>query len=255
MLWKFYPTTVMETGYDILRWWVARMVMLGIYIQKKQGVEEIEKQVPFRNIVLHGLVNDPLGKKMSKSKGNVVNPMEIVDQYGADAIRFALSYGTAFGNDQVLSFPKLEAMRKFSNKLWNMGRFIEMQFNSEAFKGKDLPFYSKEIDRKLLKEDLEIIKGTEELVKNVTKSLESYRFNDAADYLYEFTWHRLADIYIEQIKERLQNGDREALEVLRHVWIVCLKLLHPFMPFITEELWGKLPKLTEVDLIISQWPQ
>ena len=124
---EFYPTTVMETGYDILRWWVARMVMLGIYIQQKQGVGELVKQIPFQNIVLHGLVNDPLGKKMSKSKGNVINPMEIVDQYGADSIRFALAYGTALGNDQILSYPKLEAMRKFSNKLWNIARFIEMQ--------------------------------------------------------------------------------------------------------------------------------
>jgi len=127
---EFYPTTVMETGYDILRWWVARMVMLGMYIQKKNGAGKIEKQIPFQNIVLHGLVNDPLGKKMSKSKGNVVNPMEIVDQYGADSIRFALAYGTALGNDQVLSYPKLEAMRKFCNKLWNMARFIEYSVGS-----------------------------------------------------------------------------------------------------------------------------
>ncbi len=113
----FYPTNVMETGYDILRWWVARMVMVGIYRTGK---------VPFKNVVLHGLVNDPLGKKMSKSKGNVVNPLELVDQYGADAVRFALVYGTALGNDQILSYPKLEAARRFTNKLWNIARFIEM---------------------------------------------------------------------------------------------------------------------------------
>src|ERR1035437_4532908 len=114
----FYPTTVMETGYDILRFWVARMVMLGIYETKK---------IPFENIVLHGLVNDPLGKKMSKSRGNAINPLELVDTYGADAVRFALVYGTALGNDQALSFPKLQAMRNFTNKLWNMARFIEMK--------------------------------------------------------------------------------------------------------------------------------
>jgi valyl-tRNA synthetase len=251
---KFYPTDVMETGYDILRWWVARMVMLGIYIQKKQGREKIEEQIPFENVVLHGLVNDPLGKKMSKSKGNVVNPIELVEQYGADAVRFALVFGNATGNDQALSYQKLDAARKFMNKLWNMGRFLEMQFNSEDFKEKNLPFYSKEMNEKLLKEDLEILGQTEYLIKNVTKSLDSYRFNDSLNDLYEFIWHRVADIYIEQIKGRLKNGDQEAISVLRHVWIMSLKLLHPFMPFITEDLWAKLPRLTETELIISKWP-
>ncbi len=129
---NFYPTSVMETGYDILRWWVARMVMVGIYVTGK---------VPFKNIVLHGLVNDPLGKKMSKSKGNVVDPLDLVEQYGADAVRFALVYGTALGNDQSLSYPKLEAARKFTNKLWNMARFIEMKkirINDEGLMMKDL---------------------------------------------------------------------------------------------------------------------
>ena len=124
---NFYPTDVMETGYDILPWWVARMVMLGMYIQEKQGVKGVEKQIPFKDILLHGLVNDPYGKKMSKSKGNVINPLELVDQYGADAVRFALIYGNATGNDQALSYPKLDASRKFTNKLWNMARFIEMK--------------------------------------------------------------------------------------------------------------------------------
>jgi len=243
---KFYPTSVLETAADILKAWVSRMIMLGIYMTG---------EIPFRDVLLHGMVTDPYGKKMSKSKGNVVNPLELIDQYGADAVRFALIFGNATGSDQALSYPKLEAMRKFSNKLWNMGRFIEMQFNQEAFKGKKLPFYSKEMDQKLAKEDLEIIKETDELIKRVTESLNSYRFHDGAGYLYDFIWHRLADVYIEQIKERLNNGDDNALTVLRHVWITCLKLLHPFMPFITEELWGKLPKLTETELIISQWPQ
>ncbi len=239
---EFYPTTVMETGYDILRWWVARMVMLGIYIQKKQGVGEIKEQVPFQNIVLHGLVNDPLGKKMSKSKGNVVNPMEIVDQYGADAIRFALSYGTALGNDQVLSYPKLEAMRKFSNKLWNMGRFIEMNKISGR---KELTKAAKHAN------DKEMIKKTEELVKEVTRLLEHYDFNHAAQNLYDFIWHEFADIYIEDVKNRI---DGDSFAVLSSSFLVLLKLLHPFMPFITEEIYGKLYG-GEGDLIISQWPQ
>jgi valyl-tRNA synthetase len=244
---EFYPTTVMETGYDILPWWVARMVMLGLFIDSKT--------VPFENVALHGLVKDPLGKKMSKSKGNVVNPLEVVDQYGADAVRFALVYGTAFGNDQSLSYPKLQAMRNFTNKLWNMGRFIDMQFNSDSFKGKELAFYEKEMDKNLSKEDLDIVEETNKLIKDVTASIDSYRFHDGASQLYDFIWHRVADIYIEQIKERLKEGDESALIVLRHVWINCIKLLHPFMPFITEELFKKILRKKNDELIISYWPK
>lgn len=251
----FYPVSVMETGYDILRWWVARMAMLGIYIQKKNGVGEVEKQVPFKDIVLHGLVNDPLGKKMSKSKGNVVNPIELADQYGADSVRFALVYGAALGNDQALSYPKLEAARKFTNKLWNIGRFIEMQFNSEMFKDKNIPFYSKDMDKKLSPKDQAILRDLDKLVGEVTISIENYRFHDVAQLLYQFAWHNLADVYIEETKDRLEEGDREVLAILRHVWITVLKLLHPLVPFVTEELWGKVPRLTDEPLIINTWPQ
>jgi valyl-tRNA synthetase len=236
---EFYPTTVMETGYDILRWWVSRMVMLGIYIQRKQGIGEIEKQIPFQNIVLHGLVNDPLGKKMSKSKGNVVDPMEIVDQYGADAIRFALSYGTALGNDQVLSYPKLEAMRKFSNKLWNMARFIEMKKEEASKNGEENG------------KDKEWTKKVEKLTEEITIHLDKYQFNYAADRLYEFIWHEFADKYIEDVKTRI---NKKSYETLESTFLTMLKLLHPFMPFITEEIYGKLYNGAG-DLIVSQWPE
>ena len=246
---EFYPITVMETGYDILRWWVARMVMLGIYIQKKQGVGEMEKQVPFRNIVLHGLVNDPLGKKMSKSKGNVVNPMEIVDQYGADAIRFALTYGTALGNDQVLSYPKLEAMRKFSNKLWNMARFIEMKrIQNSKLKVQNLEELLKTANND---SDKKWVKNVNNLVWEVTRMIDIYQFHFAAIHLYEFIWHQFADKYIEDVKNRI---DENSFMVLSSLFMVLLKLLQPFMPFITEEIYGKLYG-GEGDLIISQWPQ
>ena len=246
---EFYPTTVMETGYDILRWWVARMVMLGIYIQKKNGVEELKKQIPFQNIVLHGMVTDPYGKKMSKSKGNVVNPMEIVDQYGADVIRFALVYGTALGNDQSLSYPKLEAMRKFSNKLWNIARFIDMnRTQNSKLKIQNLEELSK-IARS--DSDKEWTKNVKNLVWEVTRMIEIYQFHFAADHLYEFIWHQFADKYIEDVKMRI---DENSSIVLESLFKIQLKLLHPFMPFITEEinhkLWGG-----EEDLIISQWPQ
>jgi valyl-tRNA synthetase len=239
---EFYPTTVMETGYDILRWWVARMVMLGIYIQQKQGVGELVKQIPFQNIVLHGLVNDPLGKKMSKSKGNVINPMEIVDQYGADSIRFALAYGTALGNDQILSYPKLEAMRKFSNKLWNIARFIEMQ--KDQVSKNSVPASRHENDKLWEKK-------VSELVKEVTKYLQAYQFNYAAENLYEFIWHEFADKYIEDVKTRITE---DSLKVLNELFKIQLKLLHPFMPFITEEINHQLWN-GEEDLVISQWPQ
>ncbi len=235
---EFYPTTVMETGYDILRWWVARMVMMGIYATGK---------VPFKNVVLHGLVNDPLGKKMSKSKGNVVNPLELVDKYGADAVRFALVYGTALGNDQALSFEKLEAMRNFSNKLWNIARFIEMK-KDEASKKGSVSSVDKEWSDKV-----------EELGKEVTKYLDNYQFNYAAEKLYEFVWHQFADKYIEDVKNRI---DGSSYLILTTLYLILLKLLHPFMPFITEEIYQRLAALSEPrhgrgfgeSLMIEKWP-
>jgi valyl-tRNA synthetase len=233
----FYPTSVMETGYDILRWWVARMVMLGLYATD---------DIPFKDVVLHGLVNDPLGKKMSKSKGNVVNPMELVDQYGADAVRFALVYGTALGNDQILSYPKLEAMRKFSNKLWNIGRFIKMQSENRP----ELVSGTNEIPKRVRNDtDKEWIKKVNELSKEITRYLGSYQFNLAAECLYEFIWHEFADKYIEDVKTRI---DSDSFMILNSLFIIQLKLLHPFMPFITEEINKELGN-SEM-LIISPWP-
>lgn len=242
---QFYPTTVMETGYDILRWWVARMVMLGIYIQKKHGVEELKKQIPFENVVLHGLVNDPLGKKMSKSKGNVVNPLETVDDYGADAVRFALSYGTALGNDQSLSFPKLQAMRNFTNKIWNMARFIEIH-SVKMGKPKE------EVKKNEIKneKDLEMILKVGKLTLETTKLLEKFDFNHASQGLYEFIWHEFADLYIEDVKNRI---DKNSYSVLTSSYLKLLKLLHPFMPFVTEEIYDVLYG-GEEDLIVSSWP-
>lgn len=236
----FYPTTVMETGYDILRWWVARMIMVGIYETKK---------VPFKNVVLHGLVNDPLGKKMSKSKGNVVNPMELVEQYGADSVRFALVYGTALGNDQVLSYPKLEAMRKFSNKLWNIARFVQMN-KPENFVFSKSEYEIFELSKvEKSKVDVEMVQGVDLLVREITNHLDNYGFNYAAERLYEFIWHEFADKYIEDVKNRI---DQNSFLILVSLFLIQLKLLHPFMPFITEEIAKQLG--FEQDLIISPWP-
>lgn len=238
----FYPTSVMETGYDILRWWVARMVMVGIYATGK---------VPFENVVLHGLVNDPLGKKMSKSKGNIVNPLELVDQYGADAVRFALVFGTALGNDQILSYPKLDAARKFTNKLWNMARFIEVnRIQNSKFKTQNLKELKKEAKNKT---DKEWIDKVEKLSSKVSKDIENYNFNFAAEKLYEFVWHQFADNYIEDVKKRI---DEKSFIVLNSLFLILLKLLHPIMPFVTEEIYQRFnsPAGGDKSLMIESWP-
>lgn len=236
---RFYPTSVMETGYDILRWWVARMVMMGIYVTGK---------VPFENIVLHGLVNDPLGKKMSKSKGNVVNPLELAREYGADAVRFALVYGTALGNDQSLSYPKLEASRRFTNKLWNMARFIDMN-RTQKPKTKNQNFSLEELKSLAKNEtDKEWVGKVEILVSEVTKNMEDYQFNQVSEKLYEFVWHEFADKYIEDVKTRI---DDNSFLILNSLFLILLKLLHPIMPFVTEEIYGKF---SDKPMIISSWP-
>lgn len=253
---KFYPTSVMETGYDILKAWVSRMVMLGLYMAE---------DVPFKDVVLHGLVRDPLGQKMSKSKGNVVSPMDIVNQYGADAARMALVYGTALGHDQNLSHPKLQAMRNFTNKLWNVGRFIiefKPQTRGGGERGAQKTAWSENTseaifgavsrqDPKLLKsEDKEMLEKLSQIIKKVTASLDQYRFHDGADALYEFIWHEFADKYIESAKDRRE----EAQPVLEYVFRTSLELLHPYMPFITEELWQKLPHQGK-SIMITKWPK
>jgi len=240
---QFYPTSVMETGYDILPWWVCRMIMLGIYTTG---------HVPFKTVYLHGLVRDGKGQKMSKSKGNVVNPIDMVEKYGADALRMTLLFGTAAGNDQSLSEDKIRGMRNFGNKLWNIARLLLM--NIEAVNLKTIPFYDATMDTALTDSDKKILDRLEHIVKDVTKDIEKYRFSDAAQKIYEFAWHEFADSYLEENKERFKTGDVESLAVFRHVLLTILKLLHPFMPFITEEIWGMLPKKTNDPLIISPWP-
>ncbi len=235
----FYPTSVMETGYDILPWWVCRMIMLGLYVTG---------QVPFKTVYLHGLVRDAKGQKMSKSKGNAINPLKMADQYGADALRFSLVFGTAAGNDQSLSEDKIRGMRNYANKLWNIGRFMLMNFNNRP-----VPFY--DAGMKLTDaSDKKILADLKTLTAAVTKNMEAYRYSDAAKKIYDFSWHKLADVHLEKNKERFKAGDEQALAVLRHVYLTLLKLLHPFMPFVTEEIWGKMPRKTDTPLIVSSWP-
>ena len=248
----FYPTSVMETGYDILRAWVSRMLMLGQYVANRKHVvddEKLKKTVPFRDVVLHGLVNDPLGKKMSKSKGNVVNPLQVADEYGADAVRFALVYGTALGNDQAMSYPKLDAAKKFANKLWNMARFIEMNRDGK-WKIQDESSFAELAKKAQDKSDKEWIKKIETLTKEISKYLDNYQFNLAAERIYEFTWHEFADKYIEDIKTRMNE---ESFIILHSLFTMQLKLLHPFMPFVTEAIYKQMPG-HGASIMIEPWP-
>lgn len=232
---KFYPTSVMETGYDILPWWVCRMIMLGLY---KTG------NVPFRYVYLHGLVRDMKGQKMSKSKGNVINPLEMVDKYGADALRAALVFEVGNGVDQRMSDDKVRAMRNFANKIWNIGRFLHMNneermTNSES--GKNEPATDNP-QLATLKEEYEA------LTKQHHKHMKEYQFSYAFGELYEFLWHRFADFYIETLKDQLKDGNIGVYQALEGVFIGCLQMLHPFIPFVTEAVYGQFRN----GLILSQ---
>ncbi len=216
---NFYPTSVMETGYDILRAWVARMIMIGYFITKKP---------PFKNVFLHGLIRDRQGQKMSKSKGNVVNPMEMIDKYGADALRGALIFNVKEGGDLPFSEEKVIGMRNFTNKIWNIGRFLEL--NSKA-ENRNLKQVQNSEQLNELKKELTAEK------KNYIRAMNGYKFSQALGEVYEFLWHRFADYYIEELKDALQNGNIEVLDTLKEVYFENLKMLHPFLPFVTEAVW------------------
>lgn len=240
----FYPISVLETGWEILRLWVSRMIMFGIYLTGKP---------PFKDVYLHGLVRAIDGKKMSKSLGNVINPEDYLERYGADALRMGLVSGTATGKDFNFPHDKVIAYRNFANKIWNMARFMQIMFDDSE---KEIPFFSQGLKERLKSEDLNILRRLNNTIKDVNNSLEKYRFADAADSIYHFMWDKLASDYLEKTKNR---KDREvSLSVLRHVYFSCLKLLHPFMPFITEAIWKKLRNLRKYPeqlLITSSWPK
>ncbi len=242
----FYPTAVLETGWEIVRFWVSRMIMFGIYLTGKP---------PFYDIYLHGLVRAVDGKKMSKSLGNVIDPLDYIPQYGADALRMGLISGTANGRDFAFPKDRILAFRNFANKLWNMARFMLLMIDDLKKEGKDVCDFSKLDKNKLSSEDKEILNNLKDLTNNVNSNLEKYRFSDAADAIYQFMWHEVADKYIELVKGR---EDKDvALTVLGHVLKTGLKLLHPFMPFITEAIWENIPKSeAEKELLISsKWPE
>ena len=234
---KFYPTSVLVTGYDILFFWVARMMMMGIFAM--DGV------APFPVIALHGLVRDRFGKKMSKSRGNTIDPLEFMDRYGADALRFALAQKANPGTDQALAEEWVGASRNFATKLWNATRFAIM--NGATVDG-ELPASSS-----LNAIDKWILSRLSETISEVDQLLESYEFARACDVIYHFAWDDLCDWYLELSKETFASGNSEATKrVLGHVLDQLLKLMHPVMPFITEELWTSFTG--GESLVISQWP-
>ncbi len=237
---KYYPTSVLVTGYDIIFFWVARMVF--------SGMEHMGKE-PFSTVFIHGLVRDAQGRKMSKSLGNGIDPLEIIDQYGADALRFALATGNSPGNDMRFSDEKIEAARNFANKLWNASRFVRMNLTIDKI---TLPE-----EKDLALEDKWILKKLNDLVETATKALDSYEIGVALSSIYDFIWDIFCDWYIELCKIRLsdkENGNNMvAQNVISYVLTVALKLLHPFMPFITEEIYQSLPHENE-SIMISAYP-
>lgn len=234
---KFYPLSVMETGYDILFFWVARMVMLGIYVTGK---------VPFEKIYLHGLVRDSKGQKMSKSKGNVVNPVDLIQKYGADSLRMSLVMGAPVGNDQNFSEPKIVGNRNFSNKIWNMARFLTMLAENQSY---DLSINQDFKDFQNI--DNEIYKNHIDFVQKINSRMEKMSLSEVAEDLHSYMWHQLADIYIERCKE-----NKEMLPLINSIFKDCLKMLHPIMPFITEEIWQNIYSKENNQFIInSSYPE
>lgn len=250
----FYPTSVLVTGYDIIFFWVIRMVFASI---------EATKEVPFKHVYIHGLVRDSEGRKMSKSLGNGIDPLEIIDKYGADALRFMLATGTSPGNDMRFKQDKLESSRNFANKLWNASRFVIMNLKDEdgEFLQIENSIDSANFDKEKLKlEDKCIIGQIEEGISYIDKAMSKFDIGLAGQKIYEITWNKYCDWYIEFVKKRLWGEDEEDKKVARGVllWSLenILKLLHPFMPFITEEIFSYLPKEEEKSLLIqSSWPK
>lgn len=250
----FYPTSVMETGYDILFFWVARMIMLGL---------EFTGEVPFHTVYLHGLIRDENGQKMSKTKNNVIDPLEVMDDLGTDALRFTLLVGSTPGNDMNLSLKKVEANRNFANKLWNAGRFLIGNIDKMPSEAASEPDWTLA--------DSWIWARTKQLSETVNRLFETYQFGEAGRQIYDFFWTEFADWYLEISKDQIaEGGDRAywTIQLLVKIFDICLRFLHPFTPFVTEALWGHLKEAAmetsadlspeggwEEALIIAQWPE
>ncbi len=236
----FYPTSVLVTGFDIIFFWVARMIMTGL---------KFMDDVPFRDVYIHALVRDEHGQKMSKTRGNIIDPLEIIEEFGTDALRFTLTAMAAQGRDIRLSAERIAGYRNFCNKIWNAARFTLMNL------GDRVPLMPER--EALCLGDRWILSRLNRLTREVEKALEEYRFNDAALVLYQFTWHELCDWYLEVVKAVLDSEDRGDVSraVLAEVLERTLRLLHPIIPFITEEIWQKLPNRVGESVMVTEWPK
>ena len=274
---RFYPTQVMETGYDIIFFWVARMVMLSLYNMRdfEAGAGQdaaaaagpptnaAAAAVPFETVYLHGLVRAPDGRKMSKTLGNVVDPLGLIDSYGTDALRYALISGTSPGNDQRITDDRLEAGRNFANKLWNASRLVLSLIEEAGLRGDALALPPAG-DPRLLREDRWVLSRLERTVATVDELLRKFELAEALRHSRDFFWDELADWYLEFAKVRVRAGDQTPLPVMLHALDTVLRLLHPFMPFVSEELWQRLAALRRNDgpdadpaaqLIVARYPE
>lgn len=236
---NYHPTNLLETGYDILFFWVARMILMSTYLLG---------EIPFKTVYLHGLVRDAKGKKMSKSIGNAVDPLDMIEKYGADAVRMSLLVGVGPGSDSNFSEDKVRAYKKFANKIWNATRFVLEQTTDEDIQKPN----------SITKEDEQTIEGFHVLINEITKEIEEYKLYLVSEKLYHYFWHTFADIIIENCKKRISTplSNEDALSakyLLRYLLVNQLKALHPFMPFITEEIWQTIQKDNTM-LIVSEWP-
>ena len=248
----FYPTDVLITGADIIFFWVARMIMMGL---------KFVGDVPFRQVHINGIVRDVKGKKMSKVTGNVIEPLQLIEEYGADAVRFTLSSMAVPGTDIPFSTDRMKGYSAFANKVWNAARFVLMNLRDE-----DIAVAPEEIDGLILKkksdfplEDLWILHRLNQVSAEISESLDKFRFHEASALIYQFIWHELCDWYIELVKPVLTDpsvaaGERELrIKVLIHTMDFALRLLHPFMPFITEEIWQKIPHIGD-SVMVQEFP-
>ena len=239
---EYYPTNIMETGRDLVFKWVPRMIMFGLYLAK---------DVPFKDIYFHGMVLDGKGQKMSKSKGNTISAIELIDEFGCDATRMALVIGNAPGRDMALDKNKVRAYKKFANKLWNISRFV--------FESTDDFNYSKINKEDLSEENKKILLELSDLKKDIEKDMQEYRLYLAAEKGYHYVWHQFADKVLESSKETLQNenSSEQEKEEKKFLLLSCLedilKMMHPFIPFVTEEIWKDFPKEKKDLLMVENW--
>lgn len=236
----YHPTTVLETGYDIIFFWVARMILMSTYLLG---------EVPFKNVYLHGLVRDGQGRKMSKSLGNALDPLDVAQKYGADAVRMSLIIGTGPGNDAKMSEDKIRAYKNYANKLWNITRFV-LSNTDNITMDENFKDYVETDDKLIEERDL--------FIKEITKEMEEYKFYLVGEKIYAYTWTRFADVIIEESKTILMSGNEKDIisrqQFLLNTLGKIIKVLHPFMPFVTEEIWGMFPSENKKLLMVEKWP-